>query len=198
MGRRYSIADHNREGDGHMTAYRNRTRLGVEQLENRCMPSAVLGVLPAHVPAVADSPPAAAHVGASQQNAVPIRLSDHITSDGSGALSISGVGGHLGHWTGEGDLNALVIDPVADRGSISGVATVIAANGDQLFASFSASWQLSTGVGEVTVIYTGGTGRFAGATGEATEVCHLVADPSSPLTFECNSEGSGTLILAHR
>src|SRR5262249_30054756 len=111
---------------------------------------------------------------------------------------LSGVGSHLGRWTGEGTLEDVVIDPVADRASISGTDTVIAANGDRLFASFSASWQLSSGMGEVTVTFTGGTGRFAEAAGGAHLVCHVVADPSTPLTFECNSEGSGSLVLAHR
>jgi hypothetical protein len=180
-----------------MTAYRNRNRLGVEQLEDRCLPSAMLGDLPAQVPAAAGSPPAAAHVGASQQHAVPIQLSTHISSDGSLVLSLTGVGGHLGRWAGQGVIDNVVIDPAADRGAVSGTVPIIAANGDQLFASFSASWQLTTGLGEVTVTFTGGTGRFAGASGSASEVCHVTADPASPLTFECDSQGSGTLVFDH-
>jgi hypothetical protein len=176
----------------------------VEQLDGRCLPSAnpaaTIGA-GALVPAAVGSPPAAANGGASEQPAVPIRLSTHISSDGSLALSLSGVGGHLGRWTGEGNLE----DVDFDLGSVSGTATLVAANGDQLFVTFSASWEPSTGggeqpltgVGNVTVTFTGGTGRFAGATGGATEVCHVTGDPST-LTFECDSEGTGILVLAHR
>jgi hypothetical protein len=91
-----------------------------------------------------------------EQHAVPIRLSTHITSDGSGGLSRTGVGSHLGRWTGQGSIENVVIDAVADRVAVSGTATMIAANGDQMFASFSASGKLTTGLGEVTVTFTGG------------------------------------------
>jgi hypothetical protein len=99
--------------------------------------------------------------------------------------------------TGQGGLDELIIDPDAGRGAIRGTATLTAANGDQLFAVFSASWDLTTGVGEVTVTFTGGTGRFADASGSASEVCHVTGDPLSPSTFECNSQGTGTLVLDH-
>jgi hypothetical protein len=180
-----------------MNAQRNRTRLGVEPLDGRCVPSAVLGDLPGHVPAAAGSPPAAAHVGASRQHAVPIKLSAHITSDGSGVLSLTGVGGHLGRWTGQGSIDNFAIDAVGDRIAASCTATLTAANGDQLFVSVSVSLDLTTRVGEETVTFTGGTGRFAGASGSVTQVCDVTWDPASPLTFECNGQGSGTLVLAH-
>jgi hypothetical protein len=47
------------------------------------------------------------------------------------------------------------------------------------------------------VTFTGGTGRFAGASGSASEVCHVTGDPTSPSTFECSSQGTGTLVLDH-
>src|SRR4051794_24355978 len=182
----------------HASTHRARPQL--ERLGDRCTPSALLGNPSAHALADRGEPPApttAVDAGAPKQ-AVPIRLSAHIASDGSLGVSLEGVGGHLGRWTGQGSLDSVVIDPVAGRGAVSGTVPIIAANGDRLFASFSASWDLTTGLGGVTITFTGGTGRFAGASGGASLVCHVTADPASPLTFECNNEGFGTLILAHR
>lgn len=172
-----------------MSAFTFRPQL--EQLDGRCLPSALVGDGPAH-----PEPPAAAALAAASQHVVPIRLSTHITSDGSERLIFSGVGGQLGLMTGEGSLDSLMIDKGAGEGTISGTATLIAANGDELFATFSGSWNLKSGVGEVAVTFTGGTGRFDGATGCASEVCHVSGDPTSP-TFQCDSEGTGTLVLDH-
>src|SRR5215207_10605759 len=47
-------------------------------------------------------------------------------------------------------------------------ATYTAENGDQLFAIFTGQLNGPTGVITATVTYTGGTGRFAHATGTAT------------------------------
>jgi hypothetical protein len=120
-------------------------------------------------------------------------LSAHITADGSGALNLTGKGSHLGHWTGQGVIDNLAIDEAADRLAISGTVTIVAAKGDRLFLSFSVSLNLTTRQGEETLTFTGGTGRFAGA----SMVCETNWDPATPLTFECNGQGSGTLIFAH-
>ncbi len=128
-------------------------------------------------------------------NAVPITLSAHVSSDGSGGVNLTGVGSQLGRWTGRGVIGN-VVHPAADRIAVGGTATITAANGDQLFASFSASWKLPHSPGVETITITGGTGRFAGATGRATLVCHPKGDPASPLKFECNSRGSGILVFA--
>jgi hypothetical protein len=171
-------------------------RLKLEHLEDRCSPSALLGEPSALAPAPPGEPPTALAAG-TQQHAVPIQLSAHITSDGSGVLSLTGNGSHLGRWTGQGVIDSVVIDPVADRVAISVSATIIAANGDRLFVSISVSLSLTTRLGEETGTFTGGTGRFAGASGSVSLVCDTNWDPASPLTFECNGQGSGTLVFAH-
>jgi hypothetical protein len=181
-----------------MSAHRNRTRLGVEQLDDRVMPSAMSGNLLAPVSPAAGSPLATAHFSASHQKAVHIKLSAHITSNGSGVLRLTGNGSHLGRWSGRGVIDNVVIDPAADRVEISVSARIIAANGDRLFLSVSVSLSLTTRLGEETGTFTGGTGRFAGASGNVSLVCHTNWDPASPLTFECNGQGSGTLVMAHR
>jgi hypothetical protein len=177
----------------------HRARLQLERLEDRCTPSALLGDPSAHAAAPPGEPPApeAALAADTLEHAVPIELFAHITSDGSGVLSLTGVGSHLGRWTGHGIIDNVVIDPVADRVTISATVTLIAANGDQLFVSVSVSMNLTTRLAEETLTFTGGTGRFAGASGSASGVCDTTWDPASPLTFECNSQASGTLVLAH-
>jgi hypothetical protein len=182
----------------HASAHRARFQL--EHLEARCTPSALLGGPSAQAPAPPDElpAPAAGLADGTQQHAVPITLSAHITSDGPGVLRLTGVGSHLGRWTGQGVIDTIVFDPVVDRVAVSAAATLIAANGDQLFISISVSLNLTTRVGEETLTFTGGTGRFAGASGRASGVCDDVSwDPASPLTFECNSQGSGTLVFNH-
>jgi hypothetical protein len=181
----------------HICARRARSQL--EHLEDRCTPSALLGHPWAHAPALPGEPPALAAPLATgtEQHTVPIKLSARITSDGTGVLSLTGNGSHLGRWTGQGSIDSVVIDAAAGRVAISATVTIVAANGDRLFVSVSVSLSLATGPGEETIIFTGGTGRFAGASGSATGACDTTWDPATPLTFECNSQGSGTLTFAH-
>jgi hypothetical protein len=170
-----------------------RARLQVEYFEDRCTPSALVGDLSAHSSAPPGKPPAALAADALP-HAVPINLSAHITADGSGVLTLTGNGSHLGRWTGQGVIDSIVIDPVAGRVAVSGTATIITANGDLLFVSISVSLDLTTRRGDETLTFTGGTGRFAGASGGAAGVCdNTTWDPATPLTFECDSQGSGTL-----
>jgi hypothetical protein len=84
--------------------------------------------------------------------------------------------------------------------------TLVAANGDELYGTFdidscgspSAPTQFD-GIGNVT--FTGGTGRFAGATGSGTMHCHCeFPSPGFSLTAAvnvgtCVSTMSGTLII---
>jgi hypothetical protein len=180
-------------------AFARRAHLQLEHLEDRCTPSALLGDPSVGAPAHFREPPAQAGALApcSQQHGVPIQLSAHITSDGSGALNHSGTGSHLGRWTGHGIIDSIVIDPAADRVAVSATATLIVANGDQLFASISVSINLTTRFAHETVMFTGGTGRFEGASGSVSAVCDTAWDPAMPLTFECNSQGHGVLFIAH-
>ena len=57
-------------------------------------------------------------------------------------------------------------------------ATYTAANGDQLYATISGHLNGVTGVITATVTYTGGTGRFAHASGTATLAAQLLPDGS--------------------
>ncbi len=71
---------------------------------------------------------------------------------------------------------------------ISGVGTVIAANGDTL------EWTIGA---PNTVVYTGGTGRFLGVTGGflavITSVTPLSTDPDGTITLAIDYDGSGTI-----
>jgi hypothetical protein len=163
----------------------------VEQLDGRCLPSANPATTIGG--AALGNPPALAHASAPPQQPVPIRLSTHITSDGSGVLSFTGSGSYLGRWTGQG----VVVETPGDQGAIVGTATFTAANGDQLFASFAVSLDLAEQLADVTITFTGGTGRFAGASGRASQLCHVNGDPTSTLAFECDGVGSGTLVFDH-
>jgi hypothetical protein len=72
---------------------------------------------------------------------------------------------------------------------ISGSGTIIAANGDTL------TWIVGTTPN--TVVYTGGTGRFEGATGGLSVVVTsqtlLSVNPDGTLTFLMTYEGEGTI-----
>jgi hypothetical protein len=181
-----------------MTAYRNRTRLGLEQIEDRCTPSAAGGGLASPFLAQHGKPPvdAAAHVRATPGPVIPIKIAEQCSANlTTREATAAGFATGLGHWTGRGHIDGVHIDSMADRAAMHGTLTIVTANGDQLFVSFSASWQLSTGKGTESVTVTGGTGRFAGASGGGTLDCTITQDPASPSTFWCNCTGSGTLIL---
>src|SRR5262245_17454301 len=174
-------------------------RLQLERLEDRCTPSALLGDPSAPAPAPPGDPPAlaAALAAGARQHAVPIQLSAVVSSDGSLVLSLAGVGSHLGRWTGQGSIDEVVVDEGGGRLAASATATLVAANGDRLFVSIAVSLDLTTLQGEETLTFTGGTGRFEGASGGASLACGVTLDPASPLTFECTGQGSGTLVFAH-
>ncbi len=178
-----------------------RVRVQFEQLENRCTPSALLGGPSVHFLAPHSGPRAApaAHLKANHGHAVPIKLYVHITADGSSMqLRGKGFGTHLGHWTTKGHIDKIVSDAVADRMVGSGTATIVTAERAKLFVAVSVAWQKSAQLGEETITFTGGTGKFAGASGSASLHCRVTDDPTSPLTFMCNGNGTGTLVLAHR
>jgi len=84
---------------------------------------------------------------------------------GPGGLEItatgSGVATHLGNFTRE---ERITLDP--GTGSISGTIVFVAANGDTLTCSFAGGFTAPTTAAGVYT-FTGGTGRFANAAGEA-------------------------------
>src|SRR5262249_18587386 len=154
-------------------------RLAVERLEDRCTPSALGDGLAALSPAVDAGTHAqvAAHVGAADTHAIRSESSFQCSVDlSTGTGSSTGFSRGAGHWTALGHMDSLSIDPAADRGVYSGAGTLTTANGDQLFYSFTTSWQLSTGVGTHLITVTGGTGRFAGASGSGTSDCIITPD----------------------
>jgi hypothetical protein len=171
-------------------------------MEDRCTPSVLGGGLAAPSLAHHGRPHAgaAARVRAAHGHAVPIKTAFRCSVDFS-ALTVNTTGfasGGVGRWTALGHIiDKPVMDPVADLGVYSGTGTLVTAKGDRLFFSFTTSWQLSTGKGTHFLIVTGGTGRFAGASGSGSVDCTLTPDPASPTTFRCKSAGSGTLFLAH-
>ena len=182
-----------------MTAGKNRVRLAVEHLEDRCTPSAMGLGLADPFPAQLGGPNAepAALVGAADGHAIPGKTTFQCTVD-LGTSTVSSIGfstGGLGHWTAVGHMDNLVIDQAADRGVYSGTFTLTTANGDQIFANFTTSWKLSTGIGTHVITVTGGTGRFAGVSGSGVSDCIITADPTSPSIFHCQTQGSGILIF---
>jgi hypothetical protein len=180
-----------------MTVGKNRVRLAVEHLEDRCTPSAMGGGLADQLPAPDGGPNAAvSSVGAAHEHALPIKVTTNCVVDiRSGTVSTTGFGtGGLGHYTAVGHIDNAVIDLAADRAEYSGTFTVFTANGDLVFLDFTTSWQISTGQGTHAVHVTGGTGRFAGASGDGIENCTITVDLAT-LTGTCHGEGSGTLIL---
>jgi hypothetical protein len=182
-----------------MTVGKNRVRLAVEHLEDRCTPSAMGVGLAALSPALPVGPPALAAALTTptpHEHTITGKSVFQCSVDlSTGTVSSTGFGtGGLGHFTALGHMDSLFIDPVTDRGVYSGTGTITTANGDQIFYSFTTSWQLSTGIGTHVITATGGTGRFAGASGSGTSDC-IITPTASPFIYDCQSTGSGTLIL---
>jgi len=127
----------------------------------------------------------------------PINLHEHISSDGSGMLRLSGVGTPLGRFSGHGTIDSSIFDPITNGISVGVTATFVAHNGDRLFASVTVSVDVTSGQGTESLIFTGGTGRFAGCSGQASGHCEAILNAATPLMFECDGRTSGTLHLAH-
>jgi hypothetical protein len=180
-----------------MTAGKYRVRLALEQLEDRCTPSAMGLGLANQFPAQPGGPTAeaAAQVGAADGHAIPIKGEFQCTVDlSTGTVSSIGFGtGGVGHWTAVGHMDHLVIDLAGDRGVYSGTGTLTTAQGEQIFYNFTTSWQLSTGKGTHLITITGGTGRFAGVSGSSVSDCIITADPTSSSIYHCQTQGSGIL-----
>ena len=81
------------------------------------------------------------------------------TSDGTSQLS------HLGTTTFHNDFT---ISLTGDTFTLTGTDTEVAANGDEVFSTFTVTGSLSTGESTGVFTITGGTGRFADASGTFT------------------------------
>jgi hypothetical protein len=83
-----------------------------------------------------------------------------------GNIQATGRATHLGLWTEAGTLTFTPDPNDPNRVLASGSATFTAANGDELNGVITeASLDLTTGIGNGVFIFTGGTGRFAEASG---------------------------------
>src|SRR5262249_50910798 len=175
-----------------MIAGKKRVCPAVEQMEDRCTPSILGGGLAAPSLAHHGGPHAgaAARVRAAHRHAVRAKVAFRCAVDiNSGTVSTTGSAtGGVGHWTSLGHMDSSHIAAAADLGVYSGTATLVTAQGDKIFFSFTTSWQLSTGKGTHFLIVTGGTGRFAGASGSGSMDCVITADPASPTLFRCKSK----------
>jgi hypothetical protein len=95
----------------------------------------------------------------------------------------TGKGSHLGKFTSSGTVQ--FDEPAGTQISGSGTQTFTAANGDQLFFSFSGTLDLLTLTATVPFEVTGGTGRFSDASGSI--ISNIQADPSlTSFTFTAN------------
>src|SRR5262245_33217545 len=107
-----------------------RARLQVEHLEDRCTPSALLGDPFADF-AVDRGGPQAAHFVSRQgvhHQAFPIKVVEQCSADLSTSTAAAlGFATHLGHWTGQGHVDSVNVDPASDRGTVSGTLTVVTA-----------------------------------------------------------------------
>ena len=95
---------------------------------------------------------------------------------------------HLGRFTREEDL---VLNPTT--GSIAGTLVFTAANGDELSALVAAQFTSPTNV-VGTMTFTGGTGRFKNATGQADAI---VSTPDG-IHFTVEFEGSVSSVGANK
>lgn len=86
---------------------------------------------------------------------------------------------HMGYTVQQGNLFFLA--PPDQSGFAPGVGsvTLTAANGDELTFDYVGVLDANTGAGDGSFMFVGGTGRFAGATGEGT--FHAVIDLSYPV-----------------
>lgn len=96
----------------------------------------------------------------------------------------SGTATHLGLWTTSGRVNFTLVDGVIRS---SGVATIIASDGDKLQAELEGQLDPATNTDQGVFRFIGGTGRFEGASGSANFVVTI-----NPLTgaFELTMVGS--------
>jgi hypothetical protein len=176
-----------------MNAGKHQVRLALEPLEDRCTPSGLRGGLEVPLPDLRGRLDAAL-VRPGQQHTIPIKITTNCFGN-YGAMTASSTGfatGGIGHYTAEGQLDSISIG--ADQGVSHGTLTVTTANGDLLFVEFTTSWNLASGAGTHEVSITGGTGRFAGASGGGTSPCTITVDLAAQ-TYTCNCQGTGELIL---
>jgi hypothetical protein len=148
--------------------------------------SALAAVVVVLVPAATLAGAHGGHRGPKGTDRPPIDRPLKGTSTGTNAVNLSTgaatneSSGHLSHFgavTGNGVQTITLTGP--NTLSFTGSGVTIAANGDELFATTSGTGALTTGVATATTrnTITGGTGRFAHATGT-----FVVTSRSTPIS----------------
>jgi len=129
-------------------------------------------ILASLVLAVTVLSPAAAH-GAAGGTDRPLKGTETATAVINVVMHTGSVSGpfryaHLGNGTFHADTTLTPLTPTTTH--IAGTNTYVAANGDQLFTTISGTSTVTTTASEVTIVdtITGGTGRFADASGTFT------------------------------
>jgi hypothetical protein len=147
----------------------SKTRLGIEELENRVTPVRLTPIEAPGLEAIL-SGPALAHTvksPAAQAHARPFHLEESgaavINGDGTINASALGHATHLGKFTLHDTSTIVGVEDGVLH--VVGQADLEAANGDHLYASFTGSINMTAGTGTLNFEWTGGTGRFADATG---------------------------------
>jgi hypothetical protein len=117
----------------------------------------------------------------------------------TGAATSTSVGdlAHVGAFTGLANEQFSVPTPQGTF-TFTGTATLVAANGDELFASFAgsgAATSATTRTSSNTYTILGGTGRFADASGTLTETINstVVSATSTSVTTDDTASISGTI-----
>jgi hypothetical protein len=171
----------------------SRTRLCIEELENRITPTVLAPIeLPAPEAILGNQ----AHVGSHKSAATPahdrpFHLEESgqavMNPDGTISGNASGQATHLGRFTLHDTSTITGVDVTAEGVILHlvGEAELTAANGDKLHASLRGSVNLTTGEGTLDFEWTGGTGRFADATGRTAWQITLNPD----LTYSAVAEG---------
>jgi hypothetical protein len=98
-------------------------------------------------------------------------------------FTASGTATHLGNWQVQGSVDLV---PVGANFEFQGTAVFTAANGDLLNAELSGEFVPATGVATEFWTFTGGTGRFAGASGSTEGLSFNYPDGSFDIELEGN------------
>jgi hypothetical protein len=104
--------------------------------------------------------------------------------------------GHLSHLGAVTNTGVQTISLIGNTIRFTGTGTTVASNGDELFATFSGTATVSSTAASTTVnTITGGTGRFAGATGtfSVTSVSKPISTVGPIETFATTSTTEGSI-----
>ena len=178
------------------TSFTNRFRPSIEALEHREAPTGLKISPPGWIDPGAHQF-IAAHAfqsAAADSHARPFHLSESGSAvidfaEGTVSATATGKATHLGAFTLRDTSRIVGFDGVVLQVA-EGQAVLVAGNidhGDHLYGSFSGSVNLATGTGTLNFEWTGGTGRFANATGAT--VWHVTLNPGEGLTYTAVAEG---------